>query len=288
MSKPTKTVIALLYDFDKTLCDKDMQEYSFIPSIGMNAEEFWGEANRIAIKNGMDRILAYMYLMIKQAKKNDIPITKEAFMELGKDVELINGVDTWFDRMSKLAEELNIEIEHYIISSGLSEIIQGTPIAKYFKRIYACEFRYNKSGNADWPKQVINYTTKTQFIFRISKGAFDQLDDKTLNSVVDREERYIPYRNMIYIGDGLTDVPCMKLVTMRGGEAVAIYHKDSLNVATRLLKDKRVGYICKADYSSGSELENVIKLLIHQMALKSELVDLHNEQVTKYLGEKNE
>ena len=285
MAKPT---IALLYDFDKTLSIKDQQEYTFIPSLGMEASEFWGEADRISKENNMDRILSYMFLMIKSAKDNNVPITKESFMKLGEEVVLLKGVKSWFKRINEYGKSLGVEVEHYILSSGVKEIIEGTPIAKYFKRIYACEFRYNKSGNADWPKQVINYTTKTQFIFRISKGAFDQLDDKTLNSVVDTEERYIPYRNMIYIGDGLTDVPCMKLVKMRGGEAVAIYHKDSLNVATRLLKDKRVGYICKADYSSGSELENVIKLIINQMALKSQLVDLHNEQVQKFLGESDE
>ena len=283
-----KNRIAIMYDFDKTLCAKDMQEYSFIPSVGMDSDEFWGESNNISVKYSMDRILAYMFLMIKSAKDNNVPITRESFMKLGEEVVLLKGVKSWFKRINEYGNSLGVEVEHYILSSGVKEIIEGTPIAKYFKRIYACEFRYNKSGNADWPKQVINYTTKTQFIFRISKGAFDQLDDKTLNSVVDTEERYIPYRNMIYIGDGLTDVPCMKLVKMRGGEAVAIYHKDSLNVATRLLKDKRVGYICKADYSSGSELENVIKLIINQMSLKSKLVDLHNEQVQKFLGESNE
>lgn len=283
-----KPIVAIMYDFDKTLCAKDMQEYSFIPSVGMNSDEFWGESNNISVKYNMDRILAYMFLMIKSAKDNNVPITKESFMNLGKDVVFLKGVKTWFKRINDYGNSLGVEVEHYILSSGLKEIIEGTPIAKYFKHIYACEFRYNKSGNADWPKQVINYTTKTQFIFRISKGALDQLDDKRLNSLVDNEDRRVPYSNMIYIGDGLTDVPCMKVVKERGGESIAIYHKDSLDIAKRLLKEKRVGFICKADYSGDSELETLVKLLINQMALSTQLSNLHKEQTINFLGEKDE
>lgn len=282
-----KPIIALLYDFDKTLCAKDMQEYGFIQSVGMEADDFWAESNNISVKNNMDRILAYMFLMIKTAKDKNVSITKESFMNLGNDVVFLKGVKSWFKRINEYGKELGVEVEHYILSSGLKEIIEGTPIAKYFKRIYACEFHYNKAGNADWPKQVINYTTKTQFIFRISKGSLDQLDDKKLNSVIDKDDRDIPYRNMIYIGDGMTDVPCMRLVKMNGGESVAIYHKDTIETAKRLLKDKRVGYICKADYSSGSELEEIIKLVIHQRALTSQLVELHKKQNDKFLGENN-
>ncbi|MCM1514336.1 MAG: haloacid dehalogenase-like hydrolase [Anaeroplasma bactoclasticum] len=280
--------IALMYDFDKTLCAKDMQEYSFIPSVGMEASEFWEESNQISTKNNMDRILSYMFLMIKAAKDKNIEITKESFKKLGEDVVLLKGVETWFERINAYGKALGVEVEHYILSSGLKEIIEGTSIAPYFKRIYACEFHYNRNGNADWPKQVINYTTKTQFIFRISKGTLDQLDDVKLNSVIKLDDRLIPYRNMIYIGDGMTDVPCMTLVKEKGGEAIAIYHEDSKEKAIRLLADNRVGYICKDDYSEHTELEAVVKLLIHQMALTSQLHDLHKEQRNLYLGEQHE
>ncbi len=280
-----KPVIALLYDFDKTLCAKDMQEYSFIPSVGMEADEFWRESNEIVVKENMDRILAYMFLMIKLAKAKDIEIKRESFTKLGEDVVFLKGVKTWFKRINDFGESLGIEIQHFILSSGLKEIIEGTPIAKYFKKIYACEFHYNRSGNADWPKQVINFTTKTQFVFRISKGALDQADDKVLNSVVDKTNRAVPYQNMIYIGDGMTDVPCMRLVRMNGGEAIAIYHKDTLDVAKKLFNDKRVGYICKADYSKDSELESIVKLIIRQRALSTELDALHKEQELKYTEE---
>lgn len=280
--------IALMYDFDKTLCAKDMQEYSFIPSVGMEASEFWEESNQISIKNNMDRILSYMFLMIKAAKDKNVEITRESFKKLGEDVVLLKGVETWFERINAYGKELGVEVEHYILSSGLKEIIEGTSIAPYFKRIYACEFHYNRNGNADWPKQVINYTTKTQFIFRISKGTLDQLDDVKLNSVIKLDDRLIPYRNMIYIGDGITDVPCMTLVKEKGGESIAIYHEDSKEKAIRLLEDNRVGYICKDDYSAHTELEAVVKLLIHQMALTSQLHDLHKEQRRIYLGEQHE
>lgn len=273
-----KPIIALMYDFDKTLCAKDMQEYSFIPSIGMNAEEFWSEANRISVKSDMDKILAYMYLMIKQAKKNDIPITKESFQSLGSDVVLFKGVKGWFKRINKIGEQYGVQIEHYILSSGLKEIIEGTPIAKEFKKIYACEFHYNERGNADWAQHAVNFTTKTQYLFRISKGVLDVLDDVKLNTNMADDERRIPYRNMIYLGDGITDVPCMKLVKQYGGQSIAIYQKKHKSKVEVLLRDERVNFICEADYTEGSELDNIIKLVIQKMAVVDELASISVKQ----------
>ncbi|MGM9899577.1 MAG: HAD family hydrolase [Bacilli bacterium] len=276
-----KPIIALMYDFDKTLCAKDMQEYSFIPSLGMDASEFWGEANKIATKNHMDNILAYMYLMIKLAKKKDIPITKEAFNELGKDVVLIKGVKSWFKRINDYARSVGAVVEHYIISSGLSEIIEGTPIAKYFKRIYACEFHYNERGNADWAQQAINFTTKTQFIFRISKGVLNTIDDYKLNSYVSENERRIPYRNMVYIGDGITDVPCMTVVKDRGGHSIAIYQNNGKENAYKLIRENRVDFIADADYSKDSELEKIVKQLINKMIIVDSLEHQHDQQLSE-------
>lgn len=271
--------IALMYDFDKTLCGKDMQEYSFIPSVGMQANDFWDEANKISVKSNMDRILAYMLLMIRLAKKNEVEITKESFNKLGKDVVLLRGVKSWFKRINDFGKTLGVEVEHYIISSGLKEIIDGTPIAHEFKKIYACEFHYNNFGNADWPQQVVNYTTKTQFIFRISKGVLDTMDDKRLNSFTSESDRTIPYRNMIYIGDGLTDVPCMTVVKDRGGESIAIYHKGEKEVAKKLLRENRVTFMCRADYSQDSALEQIVKKIIQKIAITDELIDIHQEQL---------
>lgn len=288
MGNKKKPIIALMYDFDKTLCGKDMQDYSFIPSIGMNSSEFWQEANKLATKTNMDKILAYMYLMIKTAKKNDVPITREAFTKLGEEVVLLKGVKGWFERINAYGKVYDVEIEHYILSSGLSEIIEGTPIAKHFKRIYACQFHYNERGNADWPQQAVNYTTKTQFLFRISKGVLDVMDDFTLNSSISEEDRRIPYHNMIYIGDGLTDVPCMRLVKERGGESIAIYHRNEKQVVNKLLREGRVNYTCPADYTNGSMLDSIVKKIIQKMAISQELINTHEEQLKEVIGDKNE
>lgn len=288
MGNKKKPIIALMYDFDKTLCGKDMQDYSFIPSIGMNSSEFWQEANKLATKTNMDKILAYMYLMIKTAKKNDVPITREAFTKLGEEVVLLKGVKGWFERINAYGKVYDVEIEHYILSSGLSEIIEGTPIAKHFKRIYACQFHYNERGNADWPQQAVNYTTKTQFLFRISKGVLDVMDDFTLNSSISEEDRRIPYHNMIYIGDGLTDVPCMRLVKERGGESIAIYHRNEKQVVNKLLREGRVNYTCPADYTNGSMLDSIVKKIIQKMAISQELINTHEEQLKEVNGAKNE
>ena len=288
MGNKKKPIIALMYDFDKTLCGKDMQDYSFIPSIGMNSSEFWQEANKLATKTNMDKILAYMYLMIKTAKKNDVPITREAFTKLGEEVVLLKGVKGWFERINAYGKVYDVEIEHYILSSGLSEIIEGTPIAKHFKRIYACQFHYNERGNADWPQQAVNYTTKTQFLFRISKGVLDVMDDFTLNSSISEEDRRIPYHNMIYIGDGLTDVPCMRLVKERGGESIAIYHRNEKQVVNKLLREGRVNYTCPADYTNGSMLDSIVKKIIQKMAISQELINTHEEQLKEVNGDNNE
>lgn len=269
-----KHIIALLYDFDKTLSPKDMQEYSFIPQLGMKADEFWSEANKLSVANDMDRILAYMFLMVKLAKKNDIPITKESFQALGKDVKLYKGVSSWFKRINDFGESLGVTIEHYILSSGLKEIIEGTSIAKEFKRIYACEFHYNASGNADWPKQAVNFTTKTQFLFRISKGVLDVLDDQKLNTKIKDEERRVPYQNMIYLGDGMTDVPCMKLVKQYGGHSIAIYTKKEKQKVAPLLRDNRVDFISEGDFSKDSHLEELVKDIIRLNVARCELADI--------------
>lgn len=273
--------IALMYDFDKTLSPKDMQEYSFIPSIGLEAKEFWQKADEISNKNNMDRILSYMYLMIKEAKKKDIPITKQAFRELGKDVQLFDGVIDWFDRINDYGKSLGLNVTHYILSSGLNEIIEGTPIYDKFTNVYASEFHYNERGNADWPLRAVNYTTKTQFIFRISKGILDVIDDFNLNSKINDEDRFIPYSNLIYIGDGITDVPCMKIVKERGGHSIAIYQDKDSGVARKLIDDNRINFLCRADYSKGKDVEKAVKLIFRKIYLNNEIDEAIREQAKK-------
>ena len=193
-----KPIVAIMYDFDKTLCTRDMQEYTFIPSVGMKAEEFWQWSNVVSTTEEMDSILAYMYCMIEKTRETGIPLTRESLVNCGKDVEYHPGVEGWFDRINRYAEEAGVEVEHYVLSSGLKEIIEGTSIAKHFKKIYACEFMY-KDGQAIWPKLAVNYTNKTQFVYRINKGVLDISDNVALNSSQPDNEKRVFFSNMIYI-----------------------------------------------------------------------------------------
>ena len=222
MTKEKRPTVAIMYDFDKTLCTKDMQEYTFIPKIGMTAEAFWAEAKALATERKMDGVLTYMYLMLDKSSAAHKSIRRSDFVELGKDLEFFPGVTEWFSRIRRFGDELGVNVEHYIISSGLREIIEGSDIYDAFREVFACEFLYDENEVACWPKNAVNYTTKTQFLFRINKGVLDISDDATLNTYTPEDERPVPFRNMIYIGDGLTDVPCMKLVKINGGYSIAV------------------------------------------------------------------
>lgn len=274
--------IGILYDFDKTLCTTDMQEYDFIKKLGMTSDAFWGEAAAITEQHEVEKILAYMFVMIKKCKEKGIPLTEDYLRSCGEHVELFEGVLTWFDRINEYGRSQGVEIEHYIISSGTYEIIQGTPIAKYFKRIYACRYMYDENGEALWPALAINYTLKTQYIYRISKGTLDVTDDYNLNRQQDESLRRIAYHNMIYIGDGLTDIPCMKLVKERGGKSIALYPKDNRGHVKPLVEDARINYVCEADYTSDSPLEKIVKLMIEKMAILEKLKKQEREQLSQY------
>ena len=258
--------VALMYDFDKTLCTTSMQEYTFIPSLGESAESFWSEVNELSEQEKMDPILTYMYVMIRKSKDKHKPISKDVFKSCGKDIEFFPGVPEWFERINAFGRECGVDVEHFIISSGLREIIEGSRIADRFKQIYACEFHYDENGVADWPNVAVNYTTKTQFLFRINKGAFHVWDDTRVNEYVPEAERRVPFKNMIYIGDGLTDVPCMKLVKVYGGQSIAVYQNDRDEVARQLLADDRVNFPARADYTCGSELDLLVKDIIRKIA----------------------
>ena len=277
-----KTTIGILYDFDKTLCTTDMQEYSFIKNLGMTSNEFWGAAANITEKHEVEKILAYMFVMIKKCKEKGIPLTEEYLNKCGENVVLFKGVETWFDRINEYGESLGVKIEHYIISSGTYEIIQGTPIAKYFKRIYACKYMYDENGEALWPALAINYTLKTQYIYRISKGILDVTDDYNLNRLQDESLRRIAYRNMIYIGDGMTDIPCMKMLKSKGGKSIALYQSGKSETVKPLVDDDRINYVCVADYSPNSTLEKIVKLMIENMAILEKLKSKEEQQLSQY------
>lgn len=277
-----KTIVALIYDFDKTLCDRDMQEYAFIPNLGLESEEFWHEVDEFAINNRMDKILACMYMMVHKSEKKGTPLKRETCINLGQYIKFYPGITEWFSRINEYGKENNIEIEHYIISLGLKEIIEGTRISHYFKEIYACEFLYNEEGNAVWPAISVNYTTKTQFLSRINKGVLDISDDKTLNAKMLEEDRRISTKNMIYIGDGFTDIPSMRMIRENGGYSIAVYQKDKMDTVKRLMNEDRIDYAVLADYRKDSMMEKIVKNIILEMKINTKLREKHKEQLNYF------
>lgn len=261
-----RPIVAIMYDFDKTLCTKDMQDYSFIPSLGMTESEFWSFANELGTNEHMDSVLAYMYAMVKMSKDKNIPILRQKLVDMGRNVELFSGVENWFERISDFGSEQGVQVEHYVISSGMKEIIEGTSISKYFKSIFACEFLYDENGNGIWPKTDVNYTNKTQFVYRINKGVLDVANDNDLNRSMPDDSKRVPFCNMIYIGDGLSDVPCMKMMKAYGGYSIAVYQSRDSKVED-LLRNDRVDYIYPADYRDGTGLDTTVRNIIRKMAI---------------------
>ena len=275
-----KFTIALIYDFDGTLAAGNMQEYDFIPAVGKSNKEFWDASNCLAEEQDADQILTYMALMIREAQAKGLSLRREAFQESGKRVELFPGVMEWFDRINKYGEECGVNIVHYINSSGLKEIIEGTPIADKFRKIYACSFLYNVDGIAYWPGVAVNYTNKTQFIFKINKGVESVYDSRAVNRYIPEEERAVPFTHMIYFGDGTTDIPCMRLVKNFGGHSIAVYNpkdKTKRREMNTLIRDNRVNHVCPADYSEGTEIDIVVKTIIDKCVADHKLSLLEAE-----------
>ena len=273
-----KPIIALLYDFDKTLCTTDMEDYAFIPALGMTPREFWALANSFGHENKMDGLLAYMYTMIRECRKRNIKLDRPFLRRCGAAVELFPGVRDWFGRINAFGASLGVEVEHYVLSSGLREIIEGTGVAHEFKEIYACEFLYDAAGDASWPKLDVNFTNKTQFIYRINKGVLDVSDDRTLNDSMPDDSKRVPFTNMLYIGDGLSDVPCMKMTRAYGGQAIAVYQDGNRAAVEELLSKGRVNFIFPADYRPGTALDETVQNIIRHMAIADRLADEHARQ----------
>lgn len=265
MDTNEKPIIAIMYDFDKTLSKSDMQDYGFIPALGMKPAEFWGATGKFQEEAHMERILSYMYTMVRLSKEKGIKLTRETLNKMGENIDFFDGVETWFDRINKYGEEQGVIIEHYIISSGTKEILDGCKIADKFAQIYGCEFYYDpKTGEPVWPNLAINYTQKTQYIYRIRKGITDLMDDTTINTKTDAVR--IPYENMIYLGDGMTDIPCMQLIQNNHGHSIALYTDKSEKALFKLLDEKRTNVAAPADYTEGSFLDTSIKDIIASVA----------------------
>lgn len=274
-----RPIVALLYDFDKTLCNEDMQNYAFIPDLDMTPSEFWSETSKFGEKENMEKVLAYMYMMVSKAEEKGIKFTKEYLRSLGTKIKYYKGVLTWFKRINDYGNSLGLDVQHFIISSGVKDIIEGCEIAKEFKNIYACEYMFNEKGDVVWPKVAINYTMKTQYVFRISKGVVSINDDDLVNQRISPEDRKVLYRNMIYLGDGITDVPCMRLVKDKGGKSIAVYPRGKKEKVADLLRHDRVNYIALADYSENTELENIVKLQMEYIALLTKMEEKEKKQL---------
>jgi len=264
MNKNQTEIVALCYDFDKTLSPRDMQEYGFIEKLSMTPDAFWAKSTKLVQETNMDDILAYMYLMVSETAKQGRAVTRSDLNALGKDIELFPGVAEWFALANEAGKEFGLEVEHYVISSGQKEIIEGTSIAKNFKEIYASSFHYDETGKAVWPNQAVNYTTKTQYLFRINKN----ISVGDVNIYIPEDERRVPFSRMVYIGDSVTDIPCMRLVKTNGGHAIAVYNNENnhaLDTVLRLKREGRINYYAPADYSKNGEIYKIIRQIFSQI-----------------------
>ena len=226
-----------------------------------------------------------MYTMIQESKRKNILFTRQDLVEKGKSIVLFPGVQDWFRRINEFGAAQGVQVEHYIISSGLREIIEGSTIRDVFKEIYASEFYYDENGVPVWPKLAVNFTAKTQFVYRINKGVLDVSDDKTLNDSMPDDSKRVPFHNMIYVGDGLSDVPCMKMMRAYGGQAIAVYQESNRMGVEDLMAKGRVDFIFKADYSEGTALDLTVKNIIRKMAIVDQLGDETHRQLRTIGGD---
>lgn len=272
-----KPIVALIYDFDGTLSPGNMQEFGFIQAVGKSVGEFWDKSNEIAVGQDASNVLSYMKLMFDEAHKSGIALRRSEFKKFGKHIELFDGVREWFSLVNSYGASQGVRVEHYINSSGLKEIIEGSPIASEFKHIFAGTFIYNAEGEAEWPGIAVDYTAKTQFLFKISKGIFSSQDTKMVNSSMSDDKKRIPFSHMIYMGDGETDVPCMKIVNMFGGHSIAVYNPKSekkVAVARKLQRQGRVQFITPAQYTADSRAYAVVCAIINKIKADYDLQQL--------------
>lgn len=278
-------IVAICYDFDKTLSPKDMQEYGFIDKLGISPDDFWNEVGKVCLKYKADNATGYMFSMVEKYRQKNMTFTRQDLNNLGRNIELYQGVKDWFSRINEFGKVNGVTIEHYIISSGNKEILEATPIAKEFKEIYASSFIFDDDEKPVWPSQAVNYTNKTQYLFRINKGILD-VNDNTINDSMKHENRRIPFKNIIYVGDSLTDVPCMRLTIKSGGNAIGVYDKNNSNLKPimELLNNNRIDYFVPCDYTENSEIDKVVKEIILECKHKHNLELMSKSQKEELLS----
>lgn len=267
----TMKTAAFVYDFDGTLARGNIQEHSFIPQLDLKSSEFWGEVKQLAKEHDADEILTYMWRMLERAKEKTLPITREMLKEHGARTPLFEGVDSWFSRMDDHAMDLGLKLEHYVISSGIYEMIRGCSIFDAFRWVFASRFTYDTSGAAVWPSTAINYTTKTQYLFRINKGILNSWDNDSINKWVPMDERPLPFSRMVFFGDGDTDIPSMKMVRHQGGHSIAVFDPETWTTARaqekvhKLIAEDRVNFVSPADFRETSQLDVIAKGILGRM-----------------------
>ena len=263
-----KPIVALIYDFDGTLAPGNMQEFGFIQAMGETKEEFWEKSNSLAVDQDASDVLAYMKMMYDEARAKGISLRREDFKRFGRDIDFFEGVREWFSIVNAYGAEHGVRVEHYINSSGLKEMVEGTAIAKEFKHIFAGTYIYNEAGEAVWPGIAVDYTNKTQFLFKISKGIFSARDSKMVNASTAEDKKRVPFAHMIYFGDGETDVPSMKVVGMFGGHPIAVYdpqNEKKRAVAAKLKRQGRVRFVAPAVYTRDSKAFKIVCAIIDKI-----------------------
>ena len=260
-----QNTIALVYDFDGTLSPQPMQEYTVLPKIGARPADFWAKVNREARETESDQMLVYMRHILEALERAQVDVKRQDFAAMARRIEYFPGVETWFARMNGYVRKRSrgrVSLRHYLVSAGQKEILEGVSIRKHFKRIYASEYHFNHHGVATFPKFLVTDTLKTQFLFRINKGLENVTE--SINEHMPESTRPIPFQNIVYVGDGMTDVPSMALTKKSGGHAVAVYDPRGKGRATcvKLLDAGRVDFIAAADYRRASRLSRRVELLL--------------------------
>ncbi|SNT07643.1 hypothetical protein SAMN06309944_1983 [Micrococcales bacterium KH10] len=277
MSSNTPLTCALVYDFDGTLAEGNCAEHGLMSALGISDKgEFWASVKDRAIVTNADEILTYLGLLAERAMSSGSDaLSTDNLSDFGSTIPLFRGVEAWFPRINSYAKENNIHLSHYIISSGIEEMIRGSQIGHHFAEVYGCRFgRLSDSHQSYWPTQAINYTTKTQFLFRINKGISNAWDNTAINRFIELADRPLPFEQMIFLGDGDTDIPSMKMVRHQGGHSLAVFDEKKWASAThqskveKLIAEERANYVVPADYREGSQLDVTVKGLLQLIKRK--------------------